>query len=204
MKRTKQSRILILLIVLFGLLLVWSVINPKDYFLWVLEVAPAIIGIGICVFFYRRQAFTTTTYIWCFIAACMLTIGAHYSFSEVPLFDLIKDTFNLERNNYDKLGHIVQGIVPVLISQEVFIRKQIIHSPKWINFLSVCIAITVAAVYELIEWSAIVLSSDTTENFLGMQGYIWDAQSDMFYALLGALCTLLFTKRWRRSIEVNS
>ena len=204
MRRSKQSHFLILLIVLFGVLLVWSAINPKEYLLWVLEVAPAIVGIGICIFLYFRQAFTTTTYIWCFIAAGLMAIGAHYSYSEVPLFDQIKVIFNFERNNFDKVGHFVQGIVSVLISLEVLIRNKIIDSHKLTNFLSVCVAMTVAAVYELIEWSAILLSTETTENFLGMQGYIWDAQSDMFCALTGALCALLFSRRMRRSIEKSA
>lgn len=203
MKRTQRSRILILLLALFGILLIWSATKPKDYFLWVLEVAPAIIGIGLCIIFYFRQAFTTTTYFWCFIAACLMAIGAHYSYSEVPLFDQINTTFNFERNNFDKVGHFVQGILPFLISQEVIIRNKIIPTPRWTNFFSVCVAITVAAVYELIEWMAILLSTETTENFLGMQGYVWDAQSDMLCALLGALCALLFAKRIRKAIEMN-
>lgn len=199
----KQANFLILLLALFGLLLIWSAINPKDYFLWVLEVAPAVIGIGIIIILYFRQAFTTSTYVWCFIAAGLMAIGAHYSYSEVPLFDQIKPVFNFERNNFDKVGHFVQGIVSVLISLEIMIRNKIVSSHKLANFLSLSVAMTVAAVYELIEWSAILLSSDTSENFLGMQGYIWDAQSDMFLALLGALCTLLFSNRLRRTIETQ-
>lgn len=183
------------------MILLWSAIHPKDYLLWGLEVAPAIIGIGLCIVFYRRQSFTMITYTWCFVAASLMAIGAHYSYSEVPLFNLIQDTFNADRNNFDKLGHVVQGILPVLISQEVLIRNHVIRSAKWINFLSLCIAISVAAVYELLEWSAILFESETTDNFLGMQGYAWDAQSDMLYALAGALITLLFVSSLRRAIE---
>lgn len=185
---------------LFAILLTWSVVGPKDYLLWVLELAPAIVGIGLLVPLYFRQPFTSITYFWCFIAACIMAIGAHYSYSEVPLFDLIKTTFNSDRNNFDKIGHIVQGIVSVLISQEIMIRKQIVQSNRMINFLSFCVAMTAAAVYELMEWLSIVLSPEVSDNFLGMQGYIWDAQSDMFYALMGALAVILFSKRFRRTI----
>ncbi len=200
----QQARILIIYVVLFGILFLWSAIHPKDYLLWVLEVTPAILGIGLCIFFYRRQPMTTVTYTWCLIGAGIMVIGAHYSYSEVPLFDLIQDKFNSGRNNYDKLGHFVQGIIPVLISQEVLIRNQVIRSPQWINFLSACIALSVAAIYELIEWSAILFSSETHENFLGMQGYAWDAQSDMLFALAGAALTLLFAKPLRRTILKSS
>ncbi len=204
MRRKEQAHFLIILLVLFILLLIWSAIGPLDYRLWILEVAPAIIGIGLCVIFYFRQAFTSTTYLWCFVAACLMTIGAHYSYSEVPFFDLIKEKFNSDRNNYDKIGHFVQGMVAVLVSQEVFLRKRIIRSPGWTNFLSVCVAMTVAAIYELIEWLAVVLGPELTDNFLGMQGYIWDAQSDIFFALLGALSILLFSKRLRRAMVPKS
>ena len=162
--------------------------------------APAVIGVGLCIYFYRRQPFTSITYTFCFIASGLMAIGAHYSYSEVPLFYLIQDIFDLDRNNFDKLGHFVQGILPVLISQEVMIRNHIVHSKRWINFLSVCIALSVAAVYELIEWSAILFSSETRDNFLGMQGYAWDAQSDIFFAFAGALITLLFANSLRRVI----
>jgi putative membrane protein len=129
-----------------------------------------------------------------------MAIGAHYSYSEVPLFDHIKIAFNSDRNNYDKIGHFVQGMVPALISLEVFIRQKIIHSPRMRNFLSLCVAMTVAASYEMIEWLAIILNPGVTENFLGMQGYIWDAQSDMFYALLGALTVILFSGKLYQAI----
>lgn len=129
-----------------------------------------------------------------------MAIGAHYSYSEVPLFDLIKIKFNSDRNNFDKIGHFVQGIVAVLISQEIIIRNRLISTPRLTNFLSICVAMTVAAFYEMIEWLSVILSPEVSENFLGMQGYFWDAQSDMFYALLGALTILLYSKRLRRII----
>ncbi len=202
-RRIKQSHFLIILLALYIILLVWSAIGPKDYGLWILEVTPALVGLGLLMVFYRKQAFTSMTYFWCFIAACLMTIGAHYSYSEVPFFDFLNNTFHSDRNNYDKLGHLLQGMVPVLISQEVLIRNRIIHAPRMTNFLSFCVAMTVAAMYEMIEWLAILLSPDVSENFLGMQGYIWDAQSDMFFALLGALAVILFSKRLRRAIALK-
>ena len=203
MRKIKQSHLLVFLLTLYVILLIWSAIGPKDYLLWTLEVAPALIGVGLLMVFYRKQAFTSTTYFWCFVAACLMAIGAHYSYSEVPLFDLLKTIFNSDRNNFDKIGHIVQGLVAALISQEVLIRNRIVHAPRMVNFLSFCVAMTVAAMYEMIEWLAILLSPDVSENFLGMQGYIWDAQSDMFFALLGALTVILFSKRLRRAIALK-
>ena len=204
MRRIEQSRFPIILLVLFVILLVWSAIGPKDYRLWILEIAPAIIGVGLCVIFYFRQPFTSMTYFWCFVAACIMAVGAHYSYSEVPLFDLIKIKFNSDRNNYDKIGHFVQGIVAVLISLEIIIRNRLISTPRLTNFLSICVAMTVAAIYEMIEWLSVILNPEVSENFLGMQGYFWDAQSDMFYALMGALSILLYSKRMRRTIAQKS
>lgn len=162
--------------------------------LWLLEISPALIGVGLCIILYPRLKFSRTTYAWCFIAAGIMAVGAHYSYSEVPLFLSIQDVLNSSRNNFDKVGHFVQGIIPVLITMEVMLQRRLMQSARLINFLSLCVALAVAASYEMIEWLAIAFSSDVTENFLGMQGYIWDSQSDMFLALLGALCTLLFWK----------
>lgn len=194
----RKSHILILLLALFFLILVLSGISPKDRVLWILEVAPALVGIGILIFLYPRIKFSSALYIWCFIAACLMAIGAHYSYSEVPLFNYFKEVFQLERNNFDKLGHIVQGIIPVLITQEVLFRKGDSCSPGLIRFLAFCVALAVSAAYEMIEWLAIVLSVQESENFLGMQGYIWDAQSDMFFAMLGALSAVLVTRFYSR------
>ena len=118
-------------------------------------------------------------------------IGGHYTYAEVPLFDSLKDVFGFTRNNYDKVGHFVQGFVPALIAREIIIRKNVINSAAWRSFFIITFCLAFSAFYELIEWWIALLSKEAAEAFLGAQGYAWDTQSDMGWALLGAALALV-------------
>ncbi len=122
----------------------------------------------------------------------MLMVGGHYTYAEVPLFDTLKELFNFERNNYDKVGHFAQGFVPAIIAREILIRKQAVNGNAWRNVFVVSICLAFSALYELIEWWVALATGENAEAFLGTQGYIWDTQSDMAMALLGAICALIF------------
>ena len=175
---------------LFTAVLVWSGINPKDYFTWFLEVAPAIIGLFILIFTYKKFKFTNLVYGLILIHSCILMVGGHYTYAEVPLFDWIKDAFDLSRNNYDKVGHFAQGFVPAMIAREILLRKNVVNGRKWLNVFIVSMSMAISVSYEFIEWFVAELSGESAESFLGTQGYIWDTQSDMLYAAIGAIVAL--------------
>jgi putative membrane protein len=122
-------------------------------------------------------------------------VGGHYTYAEVPLFDTIKELFDLERNNYDKVGHFMQGFVPAMVAREIFIRKEIINGKGWMNFLIVCFVLAFSAFYELIEWAVAASTGEDAEAFLGTQGYVWDTQSDMAWALFGSVVALLLLSK---------
>ena len=182
-------------IIIFFAVLIWSGINPKDQFTWLLEVLPALIGIIILTFTYNRFRLTTLTYILILIHSIILMVGGHYTYAEVPLFDWLKDVFELNRNNYDKVGHLAQGFIPAIIAREILIRKSIVPDKGWLNFIIICICLAISAFYELIEWWVAVLSGESAEAFLGTQGYVFDTQSDMFLALLGSVIALILLSR---------
>lgn len=176
--------------------LVWSVIKPHDLFTWLLEVFPALLGFIVLAKTYRTFPLTTLVYNLILLHSIILMVGGHYTYAEVPLFDWFKEWFGATRNNYDKLGHLAQGFVPVLIARELVIRKQIIRDRAWQHFFCVCFCLAFSAWYELLEWAVALVSGESAEAFLGTQGYIWDTQSDMFYALLGATISLLLLSRY--------
>ena len=118
-------------------------------------------------------------------------IGGHYTYAEVPLFDTLKEMMGSSRNNYDKVGHFAQGFIPALIAREIILRKNIITGAVWQSFFIVCFCLAFSALYELIEWWVALVIGEDAEAFLGTQGYIWDTQSDMGLALLGAIIGLL-------------
>jgi putative membrane protein len=179
----------------FFVVLIWSGIHPKDYFTWFLEVAPALIGLIAVSVTYKKFRLTNLSYVLILIHCIILMIGGHYTYAEVPLFDWIRDYFELERNNYDKVGHLAQGFIPAIISREIFIRKSIINSTAWLNFFVVCFCLALSASYELIEWWVAIYTGESAEAFLGTQGYVWDTQSDMGLALLGAVLSLIILSR---------
>jgi len=175
---------------IFFTALLWSGIDPKDYPTWMLEVAPAVIALIVLAKTREKFRLTDLAYNLILVHSLILMVGAHYTYAEVPLFDWLKDVFNLERNNYDKVGHLAQGFIPAIIAREILIRNHVLLNLKWLNFFIVCICLAISAVYELIEWCVALLSSEAAEAFLGTQGYIWDTQSDMAFALLGAVLAL--------------
>ena len=161
------------------------------YLTWVLEAAPVIIALPILLFTYKKFKFPTSIYVIIAIHMALLLVGAHYSYAKVPLGEWMKDWFGFERNNYDKIGHFMQGFTPALVSVEIIRRCTPLTSFRWISFFAFCISMTVAALYEIIEWLSSLGNPEDTEAFLGTQGYIWDTQSDMFMCLCGAVIALL-------------
>jgi putative membrane protein len=179
--------------------LLWSGLHPKDQLTWLLEVLPAIIGLITLAI--TRSRFPLTSLLYCLILlhCIILMVGGHYTYAEVPLFDWIRDWTGGSRNNYDKVGHFAQGFVPALIAREIMIRKMIIPANSWRTFFIVCFCLAFSALYELIEWWVALAVGQGADAFLGTQGYHWDTQSDMAYALLGAIISLITLGGWHDS-----
>ena len=191
-------------LVVFMLVFVWSAIRPAETLTWFLEVSPAVIGL--LVLLATRNSFPLTGLVYSLILVhcVILMVGAHYTYAEVPLFDWIQDVFGQARNNYDKLGHFAQGFIPAMVAREVLLRKDVITGRAWLNFLVVCFSLALSAFYELIEWAVAEIIGGPAEAFLGTQGYIWDTQSDMAFAMVGAIAALvLLGKLHDRQLEEN-
>lgn len=188
-------RLLLAWVFLFVVVLIWSGIAPHDYPTWILEVFPALVGAAILWFTRASFPLTRLTCVLILVHCIILMVGGHYTYAEVPLFDWIRDATGGERNNYDKLGHFVQGFVPAIIAREIVIRKNVFNSARWRDFFIVMFCLGFSAFYELIEWWVALLSKEAAESFLGTQGYVWDTQSDMGLALLGAVLALLLLGR---------
>ncbi|MBY4677462.1 DUF2238 domain-containing protein [Marinobacterium arenosum] len=182
-------------LICFLAVLVWSAIAPKDRLIWWLEAAPALAAAVALLVTWRSFPLTRLVYQLILLHAIVLMVGAHYTYAEVPVFDYLKATVGFERNNYDKLGHFLQGFVPALVAREILLRKAVIKGTSWRNFLIVCFCLALSAFYELIEWWVALLSQQAGDSFLGTQGYIWDTQSDMAFALSGAILALLLLGR---------
>ena len=171
----------------FSAILTWSGIAPRDRFVWFLEVLPAVLGFLILAATYSRFRFTTLVYALIWLHALVLVVGGHYTYAEMPLFNWLRDEFHLSRNYYDRLGHFVQGFVPAMIAREILVRASPLRPGKWLFFLVLCVALSISATYEFLEWGVAVSSGTAADAFLATQGDVWDTQWDMFLALIGAL-----------------
>ena len=186
----------------FLMVFIWSAIEPKDYPTWILEVTPAIIGFIALVITRKSFPLTTLCYVLILLFSWILLIGGHYTYAEVPLFDIIKEIFNQSRNNFDKAAHFTQGFVPAIICRVIIIRLNIINGDNYRHFFTLCFCLALSACYELLEWWVALISEEAAEAFLGTQGYVWDTQSDMAWALFGASCALLLLSKFHNK-QIN-
>lgn len=177
--------------------LAWSAWQPYDQLTWWLEVTPVFLGFA-ALFIAQAGSgwrFSNMALALTAIHMVILTVGGHYTYARVPLGYWAEETFHLARNDYDRLGHFAQGLVPAVICREIFLRLHVIARRGWLGFCVVSVCLAISATYELIECAAAVISTEAAESFLGTQGDHWDTQSDMFLAGIGALVTVLLLAR---------
>jgi len=183
-------------IALFLGVLIWSGVGPKDFTTWCLEVFPAVAGAIVLWLTRERFPLTTLVYVLILVHCVVLMVGGHYTYAEVPIGEWFREEFDGTRNNYDKLGHFVQGFIPAMIARELMIRLNVFNSARWRDFFIVCFCLGFSAFYELIEWWVALFSKEAADAFLGTQGYVWDTQSDMGWAMFGAVLALVLLGRW--------
>ena len=151
-----------------------------------METAPIFIVAPVMIATHRRFPLTQMLSILIAIHALILMVGGAYTYARVPFGFWLQDLLSLTRNPYDRVGHFFQGLVPALAAREVFVRQGYVRGHRMAGFLALCVAMTVSACYELIEWGAAEALGQGAEEFLGTQGDPWDTQWDMFMALIGA------------------
>lgn len=197
MPRSLRNSVLPITSVIVMVVQIWSGLTPFDRATWIMETLPVMVAYPVLWFTYRRFPLTQLLYILIAMHALILIVGGAYTYARVPIgFDL-QALFGLQRNPYDKIGHFFQGLVPALVAREILIRGAYVNGSKMLAFIVVCIVLAISATYELIEWAAALAMGQGADEFLGTQGDEWDAQADMFFALIGAVSALLTLSRWQ-------
>ena len=191
-----RDRLLLLLCAVVLAALVASGIAPYERGTWVLEVLPVLLALPVLAFTRKRFPLSTLLYVLIAMHMLVLILGGAYTYARVPLGFWLQELMHLGRNPYDKIGHFMQGLVPALVAREILLRGGHVHGRRMAAFLSVCVAMAISAVYELIEWWAALALGQGADEFLGTQGDIWDTQSDMFLALIGATVAVTLLARW--------
>ncbi len=220
---TRKTYLTVLAVAL-GVLWVALAIAPLHRSDWVLENVLLLLGIGMLVGTARIFPLSSVSYTTLFVFFCLHTIGAHYTYSEVPYEEAarnllgisINEMFGWERNNFDRVVHFGYGLLLAYPIREVFLRVASVRG-FWGYFLPLDLTMSSSMLYELIEWGAAVgFGGDLGTAFLGSQGDIWDAQKDMALASLGALITMAvtacvnvkyqrdFAREWADSFRIRS
>lgn len=193
------------LLLLVVTVFIWSVIKPGQYSIWISEVLPALVVIIMAIVLYKKFRLTRLSYLIIAILSVATFIGGHYTYTKVPLFDWIRAYFDLERNHYDRFGHFLKGLITIVI-REVLIRKTPLTKNSWLFAISLSFSLAIGALYEILEWLSVSINKKfgrETEDFLGMQGDIWDAQWDMALLLLGSILALLTLSKMHDKIMLR-
>nr|WP_144549021.1 DUF2238 domain-containing protein [Peribacillus simplex] len=191
MGRNKSILIHLILLLLVTAVFIWSVIKPEGYLIWTMEVLPAVVFLIFVLATYNKLRLTTLSYFVIAVLSITMFIGGHYTYSKVPLFNWLKDHYDLTRNHYDRFGHFLKGLFAIVI-REILIRKTPLTKGPWLFAVTLSFALAIGALYEIIEWITAIISKGgkASKEFLGTQGDIWDAQWDMSLTLIGSILVL--------------
>jgi len=172
-----------------------SAIGVDDRFTWLLETAPAMIGIVVLTATYGRFTFTNLVYILILIHSLILMLGGHYTYAKVPFGFWLQHVLHTSRNSYDRVGHFPPGFVPPMIPRDIVIWNKVINCASWRAFFIVALCLAISALYVLFEWRPSVITGSAADAFLGSQGDVWDTQWDMSFALIGSITALALLGR---------
>ncbi|MFJ3766020.1 DUF2238 domain-containing protein [Streptomyces sp. NPDC090082] len=178
-----------------AMVLVVSAFGATDPTTWLLETVWVVLGLPLVVLLRKRFPLSGLLCGLLAVHATVLAVGGHYTYAEVPAGDWVRDWFGLDRNPYDRFGHLMQGFVPAVLVRELLLRTSPLRGSRWLAPLTVCACLAFSAVFEMLEWLAAVTGGQAADAFLATQGDVWDTQWDMFCALVGATCSLLLLSR---------
>ena len=205
MSRAPSRLPLVLLVAVAAAFLLLGYAPKADRFTWFMENVPVIVGLPVLILTHRRFPLTNLLYVLIALHGLVLMVGGHWTYAEVPAGHWVKDWLHLARNPYDRLGHLFQGFVPVLIFREVLLRKGVLQPGLWSVVVLILMVLGLSAAYELLEWQTAVWTGSSADAFLGTQGDPWDTQWDMACALIGASLALgLLSRVQNRQMESAS
>lgn len=194
----RENRFLRRLCLAMAVWVAYTAAHPEQIFDYWLESALALVFVAVLAGTYRRLALSDLSYLLIFGYLVLHAWGAQYKYSSVPLGEWMKPALETTRNHYDRVMHFGYGLLLAYPMQEWFMRSAKVRN-GFRYFLPIVFTVACSAVYEMLEaFMASVLTPERGEEFVGMQGDIWDAQKDMFLATLGSMIAMAAVA-WARS-----
>lgn len=194
----KQNRLLQGLALWYVAVWIVTAIRPLDPKDWFLENVLAVSLVAVLVIAHRWFPLSDLSYLLITVFLTLHAVGAHYTYSEVPLGYWLKEWGGFSRNHFDRIVHFSFGLLMAYPVREVFLR---VASARgfWAYYLPLDVTLAFSAIYEIIEMLvAVVVSPEAGAAYLGTQGDIWDAQKDMALAGCGALLCMIITAVGRK------
>ena len=197
----RENRLLQVLCAAVAVVIVVTGYHPEKVFDWWLENIAALTFLAALVATYRRLPLSNLSYVLIFVYLSMHEWGAEYKYSDVPLGEWMKPWLGTTRNHYDRIMHFSYGLLLSYPMQEWFMRVVGVKS-NWRYLLPVESTLAFSACYEMAEaFMASVLTPERGEEFVGMQGDMWDSQKDMFMAGLGAVSAMIVLAAVRHAVR---
>lgn len=186
----------VFLMLLLAGVFAWSAWYPHDRLTWWLEITPVIVAALILVPTWRPFPLTHLAYTLITFHCVVLMVGGKYTYEQVPLFNWLRDTFQLSQNNFGRFAHVVQGFVPAIVVRELILRTSPLRPGGWLFTLVCATGLAISALYELVEWQAAVWVGTGASAFRGLHGGPWDAQLGMALALCGSIAAQLLLSHY--------
>jgi len=182
----KAEPLHIALLVLFVIAYILSAIRPLDRLAWAGQMTSAVLLVLLLAGTYRKFRFSTFVYVMAFLHALLLVYGAHFTYSQNPLFNQLKEQFGWERNYFDRVGHFAQGFVPAFLAKEFLLRGGYVKKGKMLTLIVILCCLGFSAAYELSEFAVVKIMDVPADAVMGTQGDAFDSLWDMIWALIGA------------------
>ena len=194
------EKVLLIIFLIFWIVLA---INPSYRGVWISENVLFIIFLFVLIFTYKKFRFSKTSYFMIFLMGILQTIGAHYSYAEVPLGFYLSEILDLSRNHYDRIIHFLFGLLLTLPAYEFLTEKKFLKKNSMFTLLCIVLfAFATGAIYEILEWGySVHFEEGTYGSALGSQGDVWDAQKDMLLEGIGSMisCFFIYILKFRKS-----
>ena len=189
-KEKSNKRLYFLLTTSFVIAWIWAAIDPLYPDDWILENILVVLFVPFVFWASRYFIFSNTSYSIVTLFLILHVIGSHYTYAEVPFGVTLGEWIGVDRNMYDRLLHLLFGIVFVYPLFD-YLQRKVKLQGFLIYFVSFMTISAFAGFYEVLEWvAASVVDPEAGDAFLGTQGDIWDAQKDMALAMVGSLFML--------------
>ncbi len=198
-----KNPLLITMAILFFALWAYTLAGTPDLANWILENALVFIALGAVTLTYKRMKFSDLSYLLLFIYLSLHIYGSMYTYSENPFGYWLMDTFETERNHYDRIVHFSFGFLLAYPMRELFLVA--LKYPPWVSWLlPIEITMSISALYELIEWAvADIFFQAQGLAYLGTQGDIWDAQKDIMLAFTGAILATTLVSIIKKRLRIE-